>query len=495
MPSGNEREHRHVFISYVREDADSVDKLATALERAGVEVWRDRDRIAPGARWQQVIREAIREGAFFVACFSENSAARERSYMNEELVLAIDEMRMRPTDRSWFLSVLFDPDVLPEREIGAGETLGHLQYVPLYEGWEEGVRRLVSVIEPEAYEPPPVRARRERFKRPSTVTTRGDAFVEGLLGAPVRYAADLASEILRHLQAGLPIPARLLYATDAGANDWLGLCADPRNRAHNESLQFWRGSGKELLDLVYRRIAHEDVAHLSLGCGDGSKDALLLRDWLRQGADVTYYPYDISPVLIQHALNRVLDGAPLSASRRLQAKAIIADFEQVEMMGNLLSERPGSTVVTLLGGSFGSLELALLRKLKTMMSDDDLLVLEVPLAIGAGGSLEPNDLRWRQFYFRPLEVLGLQFDEMRMTVTTTEGISQIPDATTDVISYGDIQISGRRYSEVQLGHITHYTEQGLLRTVEIAGFEILEHRTAGQSEDFVVCVARRSTSG
>jgi|HubBroStandDraft_3_1064219.scaffolds.fasta_scaffold125570_2 hypothetical protein len=55
MPSGNEREHRHVFISYVREDADSVDKLATALERAGVEGWRDRDRIAPGARWQQVI--------------------------------------------------------------------------------------------------------------------------------------------------------------------------------------------------------------------------------------------------------------------------------------------------------------------------------------------------------------------------------------------------------------------------------------------------------
>src|SRR4051794_33787686 len=89
----------HVFISYVRENGDLVDRLANELRSRGVTVWLDKNDIEPGARWRDAIKKAIRDGKFFLACFSREFNNRDRSYMNEELTLAIDELRARPTNR------------------------------------------------------------------------------------------------------------------------------------------------------------------------------------------------------------------------------------------------------------------------------------------------------------------------------------------------------------------------------------------------------------
>ena len=89
----------HVFVSYVRDNGDIVDRLANALKSRGVTVWLDREDIGAGSRWQDAIRNAIRSGKFFRACFSREFGERDRSYMNEELTLAIDELRARPSVR------------------------------------------------------------------------------------------------------------------------------------------------------------------------------------------------------------------------------------------------------------------------------------------------------------------------------------------------------------------------------------------------------------
>ena len=135
-----------MFISYVREDSFAVRRLADGLKAAGVEVWLDRERLLPGVRWEAAIREAIRQGSFFIACFSAHYAAREKSYMNEELVIAIDELRKRPSNRTWFLPVLLDPETLPQRAIGGGEYLEDLQFVELHDAWDEGVKRLLETM-------------------------------------------------------------------------------------------------------------------------------------------------------------------------------------------------------------------------------------------------------------------------------------------------------------------------------------------------------------
>jgi hypothetical protein len=137
---------QHVFISYVRENADQVDRLAEAFRNAGVDAWLDRDKIKPGQRWRAVIRSAIREGEFFIACFSRESAARDRTHMNEDLLYAIEELRLRPSERAWFLPVLLGGGKVPETSIGGGETLADLQHVNLATDWNAGVERLISTV-------------------------------------------------------------------------------------------------------------------------------------------------------------------------------------------------------------------------------------------------------------------------------------------------------------------------------------------------------------
>ena len=137
---------KHVFISYVREDAATINRLSSELESRGVKVWLDRHDILPGARWRDAIRKAIREGAFFLACFSKQYHGKNKTYMNEEITLAIEELRRRPTDRTWFLPVLLDDCHMPDRSIGGGETLADIQYVSLHSEWDDGVRKIVAVV-------------------------------------------------------------------------------------------------------------------------------------------------------------------------------------------------------------------------------------------------------------------------------------------------------------------------------------------------------------
>ncbi|MFC7487850.1 toll/interleukin-1 receptor domain-containing protein [Knoellia sp. CPCC 206453] len=126
-------EGKHVFVSYVREDNEEVDKLCQVLEAAKIPYWRDRTSLGPGETWKAQIRDAIRRGSLvFLGCFSDNSRAKERSHMNEELTLAVEEYRQRAPGRTWLIPVRFDHGDVPEWDLGAGQTLSDLNYADLF---------------------------------------------------------------------------------------------------------------------------------------------------------------------------------------------------------------------------------------------------------------------------------------------------------------------------------------------------------------------------
>lgn len=122
-------EGKHVFVSYVHEDSDAIDQLCAVLEAARIPYWRDRKSLGPGDAWRAKIRDAIRGGSLvFLACFSENSRAKDRSYMNEELTLAVEEYRRLAPGRTWLIPVRLDAGEVPEWDLGAGRTLNDLNY-------------------------------------------------------------------------------------------------------------------------------------------------------------------------------------------------------------------------------------------------------------------------------------------------------------------------------------------------------------------------------
>ncbi|MHC4533474.1 MAG: SUMF1/EgtB/PvdO family nonheme iron enzyme [Planctomycetota bacterium] len=140
-------EQKHVFISYVRENLEQVQRLCDELTKHGIKFWLDKNDIDPGSRWEDAILNAIESGDFFIACFSQEYNAKNESYMNEELTLAIERLRRIPRDRVWFIPVLFSGEV-PKWRLGAGETLHSLQYVELYKDWDDGIQRIIKVIRP-----------------------------------------------------------------------------------------------------------------------------------------------------------------------------------------------------------------------------------------------------------------------------------------------------------------------------------------------------------
>jgi hypothetical protein len=139
---------RHAFISYVREDSDHVERLQRRLEAVGIRVWRDTADLWPGEDWRAKIRQAIQDNALvFIACFSHQSLARRRSYQNEELVLAIEELRRRPLDDPWLIPVRFSDCDIPDYDIGAGRTLNSIQRADVFgDHADEGAARLVTSV-------------------------------------------------------------------------------------------------------------------------------------------------------------------------------------------------------------------------------------------------------------------------------------------------------------------------------------------------------------
>ena len=139
---------RYVFVSYVRDNQAIVDRLYKDLSAHGIRVWLDRNDIEPGFLWEDAIRRAISNGTFFIACFSIEYESRDSTYMNEELSLAIDELRKRPANRAWFIPICFSGSV-PDWSIGAGRTLASIQRLDFNEkNWNDSVQRLTQAIKP-----------------------------------------------------------------------------------------------------------------------------------------------------------------------------------------------------------------------------------------------------------------------------------------------------------------------------------------------------------
>ena len=136
-----------VFISYIRENSKDIIRLVNALKVHQVEVWFDQTHLQPGDRWADVIRREIAQGDFFIACFSTEFSKRRKTFMHEEITQAIEQLRQRPTAQPWFIPVLLSDCEIPDRSIGAGETLRSIQWVALYDDWEGGIRRVLAVLQ------------------------------------------------------------------------------------------------------------------------------------------------------------------------------------------------------------------------------------------------------------------------------------------------------------------------------------------------------------
>ncbi len=143
------QDKKSVFVSYVRDNSADVNRICDVFRKSGIVYWLDRDQIEPGKIWKQAIRDAIANGAFFLACFSDQYEKRAETYMNEELLLGVDILRTKSYNSGWLIPIKLSPCEIPQLDIGAGKTLRDLQYLNFYEDWDTEIGRLLDIIKRE----------------------------------------------------------------------------------------------------------------------------------------------------------------------------------------------------------------------------------------------------------------------------------------------------------------------------------------------------------
>ncbi|MFA4919831.1 MAG: toll/interleukin-1 receptor domain-containing protein [Thermodesulfovibrionales bacterium] len=140
---------KKVFISYVRSNSEAVDRICKELKNNNIDYWLDRERIKPGILWKTAIKEAINDGAYFLACFSREYEEKADTHMNEELILAVDILRRKHFNSGWFIPIKLSACNIPPYDIGAGCTLQDIQYLEFHKDWDAEIRRLIDIIKRE----------------------------------------------------------------------------------------------------------------------------------------------------------------------------------------------------------------------------------------------------------------------------------------------------------------------------------------------------------
>jgi hypothetical protein len=132
-----------VFLAYVVEDAEAVERLYTDLVAHAVDAWMDRKRLLPGQNWPRSIEHAIAVSDFFIACFSQGATGKRGSFQSE-LRYALDCARRLPLDEVFFIPVRLEECHLPAR------IVREFQYVDLFPNWEKGLHRILAAIKKQA---------------------------------------------------------------------------------------------------------------------------------------------------------------------------------------------------------------------------------------------------------------------------------------------------------------------------------------------------------
>lgn len=117
------------FLAYSSQDRALAQDLRGSLEQAGVDVWRDIDRLKAGAFFSLELEQAIRRAEALIVLIT--AAARASQWVHNEILFAQDIKKP-------IIPLMMEADIAPPLAIYG------LQQIPLYADKDAGIRALVD---------------------------------------------------------------------------------------------------------------------------------------------------------------------------------------------------------------------------------------------------------------------------------------------------------------------------------------------------------------
>jgi len=313
---------------------------------------------------------------------------------------------------------------------------------------------------------------------------RGEHF-EGIIDATIYLHMDSLLGRVDHrlrelLNTGQPIPTYYAYLTHHGYLNWVRLTEDHRYTYYRSSVELCEANANEIGTEIVRAAGGADLDYVALGPGTGSKDRALISSLVAadpHGAPLVYYPYDINPAMIVHAIQTVLSG---DLEERVFVKGIIAPFDSLGLFSYVYKDRAGPNVLALLGNTLGNMsdDCGFLETLfANGMWPGDVLVLEVRCHVDQDAVRAPGigeELK-KRFNFGPLEILGAAYDDHQdlITIRRERSRSVIPNTVTTVTRCEQVRCGGKTWHDVRLAYVHEYSEDDLDDVIKNVGFTIL----------------------
>jgi hypothetical protein len=258
---------------------------------------------------------------------------------------------------------------------------------------------------------------------------------------------------------------------------------------YQETVRYVSRQANALVDTVLSHCNSSEIDFISLGPGNGVKDALLLDKFLKRADDFRYtyyYPYDVSGGLLLEAMRNILGkGLPLE---QLRVKAIEADVTYLGEFKRVFDYRSEPNVYSLLGGLANmEREVDLLAMLRRLMNAEDCLLLEVrKKAAEVPQALGPEDLN-RRLDLAPLRYVGATVDPKTVHYDKVPSTSTIPDTMTVAAVVPKLQLPGeKRLKDVSLFSVHYYDPAQVQAILKATGFRVLlEHEQ--ENSLFYIC--------
>jgi hypothetical protein len=117
----SEAEPGAVFLSYASGDWAAVEKLKTALEESGVDVFFDRDQLRPGNDWEAKLRRSIHQCSLFMPVISRQTLTPDRRFFRVEWNLALEEAQMASfsSEEAFLFPVVIDDTTIDDPALPA----------------------------------------------------------------------------------------------------------------------------------------------------------------------------------------------------------------------------------------------------------------------------------------------------------------------------------------------------------------------------------------
>jgi len=313
---------------------------------------------------------------------------------------------------------------------------------------------------------------------------RGEHF-EGIIDATIYLHMDsLLGRVDRRLRellnTGQPIPTYYAYLTHHGYLNWVRLTEDHRYTYYRSSVELCEANATEIAAEIVKAAGRSNLDYVALGPGTGSKDRALISSLVAtepDGDPLLYYPYDINPAMIVHAIQTVLSG---ELESRVHVKGIIAPFDSLGLFSYVYKDRAGPNVLTLLGNTLGNMsdDSGFLETLfSNGMWPGDVLLLEVRCHVDQDAVRAPGigeELK-KRFNFGPLEILGASYDNHQdfITIRRERARSVIPNTVTTVTRCEQVRCGDKTWHDVRLAYVHEYSEDDLDHVITDVGFTIL----------------------